>query len=382
MVNQITSFIFALDPVSVGVQRLMGIAVGGQIIAGWAFGGVIVMGAVGFALLAIIFLKVAIVLVGALLALPLLWACTFAVGALLINDTNRAGALVGGSGTIAHLFGGLLVGLAGLASLWLCLKIARELGGMLRTQLGGLLALAHARGASPAATAAARGDGTQSLRSFTQRGWAGGRRGGRRAVWHATGRCRRGTPRGRSCELRARRSSAALARARWLYRWDGPHAEAGNTPPPPATSHHPALTGAPLSMAPIPSRQGRTPLTVRASAPTAHSRPRARTRRRAPPEPFRARLTVGGLLSDHLPPPIHDRRTLRRRCAPRRRQTLPRRRARRRQGPPRLESARQRRRLLCRRCAPRRARRTLRGRADRPGRPSPRSGDADLPSIE
>ncbi|MGB0094048.1 MAG: hypothetical protein WBP81_16140, partial [Solirubrobacteraceae bacterium] len=148
MVNQITSFIFALDPVSVGVQRLMGIAVGGQIIAGWAFGGVIVMGAVGFALLAIIFLKVAIVLVGALLALPLLWACTFAVGALLINDTNRAGALVGGSGTIAHLFGGLLVGLAGLASLWLCLKIALELGGMLRTQLGGLLALAHARGAS------------------------------------------------------------------------------------------------------------------------------------------------------------------------------------------------------------------------------------------
>ena len=67
MVNQITSFIFALDPVSVGVQRLMAIAVGGQIIAGWAFGGVIVMGAVGFALLAIIFLKVAIVLVGALL---------------------------------------------------------------------------------------------------------------------------------------------------------------------------------------------------------------------------------------------------------------------------------------------------------------------------
>ena len=206
IVNQVTSFIFALGPVSVGVRRLMGIAVGGQIIAGWAFGGVIVMGAVGFALLAIIFLKVAIILIGAvlyalgplmlalvptesglqlargwasaalaLLALPLLWACTFAVGALLINDTNRAGVLVGGSGTIAHLFGGLLVGLAGLASLWLCLKIARELGGMLRTQFGGLLALAHARGASPAATPAVGRDGAQSLRSFTQRvGQAGG----------------------------------------------------------------------------------------------------------------------------------------------------------------------------------------------------------------
>ena len=436
MVNQITSFIFALDPVSVGVQRLMAIAVGGQIIAGWAFGGVIVMGAVGFALLAIIFLKVAIVLVGALLyalgplmialvptesglqlargwasaalallALPLLWACTFAVGALLINDTNRAGALVGGSGTIAHLFGGLLVGLAGLASLWLCLKIARELGGLLRTQLGGLLALAHARGASPTATAAAaRGDGAQSLRSFTQRvGQAGGAAvgalSGTGPIGAAAGRlaggaasfargglagvaasgvrtgAAAGAPAAAAIIGRSRAGAVAVQMGR-AARGSWQHTSPARNQPPPRADRGAGVNGS----NPQPARQSATG--ARASAPTAHSRPRARTRRQAPPEPFRARLTVGGLLSDQLPPPIHDRRTLRRRCPPRRRQTLPRRRARRRQGPPRLESARQRRRLRCRRCAPRRARRTLRGRADRPGRPSPRSGDADLPSIE
>jgi hypothetical protein len=208
VVNQITSFIFALHPVTAGTQKLMEIAVGGQILAGWAFGGVLVMGAVGLTLLAVIFLKVAIILAGALLyalgplmialaptesgmqvargwasavlallALPLLWAATFAVGALLINDSNRAGALVGGDRTIAHLLGGLLLGLAGLASLWMCLKLAREIGGMLRTQMGGLLALAHARGSSSgragAATVSTRG--AQSVRSFTERvGRAGG----------------------------------------------------------------------------------------------------------------------------------------------------------------------------------------------------------------
>ena len=127
---------------------------------------------------------------------------------------------MGGSGTIAHLFGGLLVGLAGLASLWLCLKIARELGGMLRTQLGGLLALAHARGASPADRGSTR-RWCAIAAELHPAGGAGGRRGGRRAVWHGTGRCRRGTPRRRSRELRAkgrgaraRRRAAIIGRSR------------------------------------------------------------------------------------------------------------------------------------------------------------------------
>ena len=201
VINQITNFIFALHPVTDGTYRLMEIAVGGGIVAGWAFGGVLVMGAVGLTLLALIFLKVVIILAGAilyatgplmlalapteggiqvarawvsaalaLLALPLLWACTFAVGALLINDTNRAGVLVGGSGGIAHLLGGLLVGLAGLASLWMCIKIAREVGSVLRTQLGGLLALASSRRSSSSSTSTpAAASATNSLRSFGSR---------------------------------------------------------------------------------------------------------------------------------------------------------------------------------------------------------------------
>jgi hypothetical protein len=201
VINQITNFIFALHPVTDGTYRLMEIAVGGGIVAGWAFGGVLVMGAVGLTLLALIFMKVVIILAGALLyatgpivlalaptesgiqvarawvsaalailALPLLWACTFAVGALLINDSNRAGVLVGGSGGIAHLLGGLLVGLAGLASLWMCIKIAREVGSVLRTQLGGLLALASTRGSSSSTSSSpAMASATNSLRSFGSR---------------------------------------------------------------------------------------------------------------------------------------------------------------------------------------------------------------------
>ena len=435
IVNQITSFIFALGPVSVGVQRLMGIAVGGQIIAGWAFGGVIVMGAVGFALLAIIFLKVAIILIGALLyalgplmialvptesglqlargwasaalallALPLLWACTFAVGALLINDTNRAGALVGGSGTIAHLFGGLLVGLAGLASLWLCLKIARELGGMLRTQLGGLLALAHARGASPAATPAAGRDGAQSLRSFSQRvgqaggaavgalsgagpvGAAAGRLAGEAATFARGGlagvaasgirtSATAGAPAAAAIIGRSRAGAVAVqmgqaARGNWQ------HTAPTRNPQPPRADRRAGVNGS------NPQQQGRAPLAARASGPTLHRHRPHRRLRQAPLEPVRPRLTAASeLLSDHLPL-IHDRRTLRRRAPRRHRQTLPRRRARRRHRPPRRERARQRHRLRGRQRAPRRDRRTPRGRADRPARPSPRSGDAHLPAAE
>ena len=197
-VNQITQFVLALPPVSHGIYKLMQYAVGGVALGGWQLIDLFLMGAIGFALLGLIFLKVVIVLLGALLyaigplmialvptdggiviarawasaalallMLPLAWSTILAVGALLINDSSTAGPLIAGQGSIASLLGGLLLAFAGLASLWLCIRAAREAGAVLRGQLGGLLVLGRARGGATASAAPApTRRAAESLRSF------------------------------------------------------------------------------------------------------------------------------------------------------------------------------------------------------------------------
>ena len=159
------------------------------------------MAAIAIELLALIFLKVAIILLGALLyatgpitiglvptdsgaaitrawcsavgmllVLPVAWAAVFAVGALLINDAGTAGPLIAGNSDVGTLFGGVLLAVAGLASLWLCLRAAREASGLLRVQLGGMLALGRARhGTTSTTTAGGAVGGAQSLRTFSRR---------------------------------------------------------------------------------------------------------------------------------------------------------------------------------------------------------------------
>jgi hypothetical protein len=200
-VNQLTHFVLALPPVSHGVYKLMQYAVGGVALGGWQLIDLALMGAIGVALLGLIFLKVVIILLGALLyaigpltialvptdggmmiarawasaatallLLPLAWATILAVGALLINDSSTAGPLIAGQGTIASLLGGLLLALAGLASLWLCIRAAREAGTILRGQLGGLLVVGRARaGASASSAPAPARRAAESLRSFGTR---------------------------------------------------------------------------------------------------------------------------------------------------------------------------------------------------------------------
>jgi hypothetical protein len=200
-VNQITQFVLGLPPVSHGIYRLMQYAVGGVALGGWQLIDLFLMGAIGFALLGLIFLKVVIVLLGALLyaigplmialvptdggiviarawasaalallVVPLAWSTILAVGALLINDSSTAGPLIAGQGSIASLLGGLLLAFAGLASLWLCIRAAREAGSVLRGQLGGLLVLGRARGGATASAAPALTRGAaESLRSFAGR---------------------------------------------------------------------------------------------------------------------------------------------------------------------------------------------------------------------
>ena len=176
-------------------------AVDGVALGGWQLIDLGLMAAIAIELLALIFLKVAIILLGALLyatgpvtiglvptdsgatitrawcsavgmllMLPVAWAAVFAVGALLINDAGTAGPLIAGNSDVGTLFGGVLLAIAGLASLWLCLRAAREASGLLRVQLGGMLALSRARhGTTSTTTAAGAGGGAQSLRTFTRR---------------------------------------------------------------------------------------------------------------------------------------------------------------------------------------------------------------------
>jgi hypothetical protein len=200
-VNQLTQFVLALPPVSHGIYKLMQYAVGGVALGGWQLIDLALMAAIGSALLGLIFLKVVIVLLGALLyaigplmialvptdggiviarawasaalalvMLPLAWSTILAVGALLINDSSTAGPLIAGQGSITSLLGGLLLAFAGLASLWLCIRAAREAGSILRGQLGGLLILGRARsGATASAAPAPTRRPSESLRSFVGR---------------------------------------------------------------------------------------------------------------------------------------------------------------------------------------------------------------------
>ncbi len=201
VINQMTHMVLSLSPVISGLRKLMLYTVDGVALGGWQLIDLTLMAAIAIELLALIFLKVAIILLGALLyatgpvtiglvptdsgamitrawcsavgmllLLPVAWAAVFAVGALLINDAGTAGPLIAGNSDVGTLLGGVLLAIAGLASLWLCLRAAREAIGLLRVQLGGMLALSHARhGTTSTSTRAGGGSGVQSLRSFTRR---------------------------------------------------------------------------------------------------------------------------------------------------------------------------------------------------------------------
>jgi hypothetical protein len=198
LVNQLTHTVLSLPAVTSGLHKLMLYAVNGAALGGWQLIDLGLMAAIAIELLGLIFLKVAIVLLGALLyatgpvtiglipteagaaitrawasaaitllALPIVWAAVFAVGALLINDAGTAGPLLAGQSAIGGLLGGILLAVAGLASLWLCLRAAREAGGLLRVQVGGLLALSHARNSISSQTAVRPNvNAARSLRNF------------------------------------------------------------------------------------------------------------------------------------------------------------------------------------------------------------------------
>jgi hypothetical protein len=220
LVNTMTHAILSEPDVANGLHKLMLYAVDGVALGGWQLIDLGLMGATAIELLALIFLKVAIILLGALLyatgpltiglvatdggahlarawvtaaiaflALPIAWAALFATGAVLINDAGTAGPLIAGNSAIGSLLGGLLVAIAGLAALWLCLRAAREAASLLRLQLGGLLALRGRGGSTASAGGGMRSQSAvQSLRTFSSRvAGAAGAAGGELALAGAGG---------------------------------------------------------------------------------------------------------------------------------------------------------------------------------------------------
>jgi hypothetical protein len=200
MTDTVTHLVLGLPRVADGLHQLMLYAVDGVALGGWQLVDLALMAVVAVELLSLIFLKVVIILLGALLyasgpvtiglvateagaavarawfsavamliALPIVWATLFAVGALLVGDAGTAGPLIAGDSSIGSLLGGVILAVAGAASLWLCLRAAREAMGLLRMQLGGLLALSHRGSSGPARVAAARSSSVDSLRRFGTR---------------------------------------------------------------------------------------------------------------------------------------------------------------------------------------------------------------------
>jgi hypothetical protein len=201
MTDTVTHMVLTLPRVASGLHQLMLYAVDGIALGGWELVDLAVMAFVAIELLSLIFLKVVIILLGALLyatgpltiglvatesgaavarawasavvmlvALPVAWATLFAVGALLLGDAGTAGPLIAGHSSVGALLGGVLLAVAGAATLWMCLRVAREAMGLLRLQLGGLLALSH-RGSSGAArgVTSAQSSSVDSLRRFGAR---------------------------------------------------------------------------------------------------------------------------------------------------------------------------------------------------------------------
>jgi len=200
MTDTVTHMVLGLPRVADGLHQLMLYAVDGVALGGWQLVDLSLMAVVAIELLSLIFLKVVIILLGALLyatgpvtiglvatesgaalarawasavamliALPIVWATLFAVGALLVGDAGTAGPLIAGDSTIGSLLGGVILAVAGAASLWLCLRAAREAMGLLRMQLGGLLALSHRGSSVSTRVTASRSSSVDSLRRFGTR---------------------------------------------------------------------------------------------------------------------------------------------------------------------------------------------------------------------
>ena len=177
LTNQITKAILGVGAVRTGIQKMFELLIAGGALAGLPFIGVLLMGVGGVGLLSLIFVKVLVVLVGALayatgplmpgisatergnaiargwfsvtaalFALAILWTSVFALSAVLISDASSAGAILGGDSDLGELLGGVVIAMAAIAGFFLNIKLTKALAGMVGGQLAGMLALLGSSG--------------------------------------------------------------------------------------------------------------------------------------------------------------------------------------------------------------------------------------------
>lgn len=216
--NQVTHAILGVSAVTSGVQKMFEVLIAGAGLIGLPLVGLLLMAAGGLQLLALLFVKVTLILVGALVfaigplmiglvatehgnafartwltlalglfVLPILWASIIAIAAVLINDARTGASVIGGSSGLGETLGGLLIAMAAIAGFWLNIKLTKGFAGIAGAQLAGLLALASggARallggggrgggggGAKTGAAAATAGGGAASLRAFASKAGA------------------------------------------------------------------------------------------------------------------------------------------------------------------------------------------------------------------
>ena len=212
LTNQVTHAILGVSAVTSGVQKMFEVLIAGAALGGMPLVGLLVMGVGGLQLLAMVFVKVTLILIGALVfaigplmiglvpiehgnafartwltiarglfVLPILWASIFALAAVLINDAARGASVIGGNSGLGETLGGLLIAMAAIAGFWLNIKLTKGFAGLVGGQLAGLLALAGGgaraligggggrRVAAACAAASAAGGGVTSLRGFASK---------------------------------------------------------------------------------------------------------------------------------------------------------------------------------------------------------------------
>jgi len=212
LTNLITDAILGVPAVTSGVQKMFEVLLAGAALGGLPLVGLLVMGFGALQLLAMLFVKVTLILVGALVfaigplmiglvplergnafartwltiasglfVLPILWASIFALAAVLINDAAGGASVIGGNSGLGETLGGLLIAMAAIAGFWLNIKLTKAFASLVGGQLSGLLALAAggARAmiggggravASPAGSSGAGGgSAAASLRGFASK---------------------------------------------------------------------------------------------------------------------------------------------------------------------------------------------------------------------
>ena len=205
LTNQITTAILGVSAVTAGIYKMFTLLVSGTVLIGLPLIGEFLLAAAAAGLLAMIFLKVVLILVGALVyaigplmiglapterghaiarawaslaialfAIGILWASVFALAAVLLNDASSGALLLGGSSSAGHLLSGVVIAMAAIAGFYANIKLTKAIVGIVAGQLSGVLAQVGGRGmhglgragAAPGATPSPAGGGAPSLRGF------------------------------------------------------------------------------------------------------------------------------------------------------------------------------------------------------------------------